>query len=268
MSLKEIQTDFVGLLGLERSFDIAVTELNDESWSSSVELYSGLIGLGYLQTMSSIYPACRQLLGEERFASTVEHYIKQHPPEHYRLNLIGSRFPLYLSKLSQNSLEFPFICELADYEWTELLLMEDRRKIAPLCFAKMTSVSQWQSQQPVLNPVLELRYYNYSIPEIVSLIVDGADSRILSESPVCPTTVAIFRDPHNESVRFLELKPVPASLLALLKMRTVSYWALLEKLQASFSEPSVEELVANIAVLLTFFHMEGVLLGSELIEEN
>jgi len=264
MSLRQIQKEVFSILGLSSSSRKASSSKGKSEFARGSRLYRDLVSFGNLETMSSIFPVCRKLLGEKRFSLTVEDYVRRNPPEHFRLNRIGQRFPDYLRRLSEVSVAFPFIAELADYEWLELMLMEDAREGFRTGDFPPRDSDQWECLAPVLNPVLEIRRYDYRIPDLAKEI-DREGAPV--STGIRPTAVVVFREPESQRIRFLELAAVPLALLCQLRRHRCSYLELLERLECMFVEISADEFVANIAHLLKFFYMEGVLLGSESFEE-
>src|SRR5277367_133169 len=89
-----------------------------------VELYAGLLNYGHHDVMNSIYPLSAKLLGKN-WPAIVDDYLETFPPHHFNLNRTAKQFPGYAEQsLSEFTERFPFLPELADYEWVEMELLE------------------------------------------------------------------------------------------------------------------------------------------------
>ena len=106
---------------------------------AGVRLYAALMNYGHQDVMLSIFPGCAFLLGQ-RWQDVVHDYLEHYQPNHYCLNQVGLRFSQYLRQQGKEFLEeFPFICELADYEWLELELLEKETETTTLSQTTLTT---------------------------------------------------------------------------------------------------------------------------------
>ena len=194
-----------------------------------VKLYSSLIEIGRMDLMSSIYPVIKELLGK-KFKGLVQDYFECMPPEHYNLNQSAKRFPQYLLGLPKLMGRYPFLAELADYEWIELAVLEDvARDLRPSKEAgKDHEPEQFAALIPVLNSVFVCRSYRFAIPGLVEAITK-ADKlpRRFKQDPTC---VVVYRDPDNLNARFLEIGEAAFGLLQMMEQNpNYSYGDLLKE---------------------------------------
>jgi hypothetical protein len=169
---------------------------------SGVELYATLLQYGQQDLMMSIYPYCAKIL-KKKWEPTVRDYFLHYPANHYNLNRAAQRFPTYLMNEGSHFLnKYPFLAELAEYEWLELELQEMDYVVAPQPNLVLSKPEQFTQYAPLLNPVLLLRQYDYP----VSLIVDKLESK-KSISGIKPQSsrVAIYRHPSTNHCKFLDL---------------------------------------------------------------
>lgn len=177
-----------------------------------VSLYSSLIRLGQKDLMLSIYPGCARVIGRS-FEDLIYQYMETFPAEHFNFNRAASRFSVFLKEHCQRLVEkFPFLPELADYEWIELEVLEhpaDQRaaheKIA------LSSPDDFSKQAPLVNPTLILRKYQYPIDKIVDWLRD--DVRLPRRIKKAEVRLAVYRSARTNSARFLALSPVAARLI-------------------------------------------------------
>jgi hypothetical protein len=183
-----------------------------------------------MDLMSSIYPVIEKLLGKQ-FRAIVFDYFESMPPVHYNLNRSANRFPQYVVSLEKQMTRYPFLAELADYEWIELEVLEDPTPdskyehcktgmdIDPVYFAGLT---------PGLNSVLITRRYLYNIPNLSEEIEEGKKlPRRVKQEPTC---AVVYRDPETLDARFLEVDEVSLWLLETIKERpAITYGELIKE---------------------------------------
>src|SRR3990167_6997962 len=106
--------------------DPAILEQIDQKGSN---LYATLMRAGHHDVMESIYPYCSKLF-KDQFESIINDYLTKFPSDHYNFNRLCSRFSEYLTTYGGTWLErYPYIAELADYEWLELEKIEQAVRI-------------------------------------------------------------------------------------------------------------------------------------------
>jgi hypothetical protein len=178
---------------------------------NGVKLYAGLMNYGYQDLMLSVYPGCAKLL-DDKWSDVVDHYLEKYPPSHFNLNQTARRFPDYLTKYGDRYLKrFPYLAELADYEWIELELMEVDREIAVHDWSSLSAPEHFEQFAPVVNPVLLIREYKYPITSVVDHLED--DCCLPRDVEPDDTFVAIFRDPDSGFCRFLEVGQAAANII-------------------------------------------------------
>jgi hypothetical protein len=167
-----------------------------------VELYAELMNFGHQDVMASIYPFCSKLLGK-KWEPTVDDYLIKFPPDHYNFNRLCNRLSEYFKQYGGISVErFPFLAELADYEWIELDKMEADVTIQTFAHHELTDPSQISEFAPVVNPSLTVREYKYDIMEIAATLEHGDT---LGKVAPKRTFVAVYRHPETHLCKFVEL---------------------------------------------------------------
>lgn len=224
-----------------------------------VELYATLLNYGHQDVMRSIYPFTARLLGSA-WQSTVDHYLAQYPPNHFNLNRTAMRFSAYLQEHGarwQN--QFPFLCELVDYEWVEMELLEIDAEppVSELC--GLQSPEQFTQYAPILNPALILRHYRYPMIKIVSQL-ETSKRLPRNVSPV-ETNVVIYRDPQNNNCRFLEVGPTAAMVLEKVH-ENVSYAELIQLAVSLNAGADPQKVVADFIGMIENFQDIRVFLGN------
>lgn len=242
-----------------------VQTLNGEVLESAdkdgVGLYGRLIAYGHHDVMDSIFPFCSSLLGDE-WHEVVEDYLLKYPPDHFNLNRICRHFSEYLCKFGQRYLRrFPFMHELADYEWMELEKIEDSSTIVFGDPSPIESPEQIVTMRPVVNPTLIVRHYHYPIPEIAARVQN--DLKVRRKTPPKSTHLAIYRDPENHKARFLELGAAASTVVETAKSEQCNYQRLLQLAVSLTPELPPDRAVVDFLQLIEDLQKSYLFTGSE-----
>ena len=159
---------------------------------------------GSLSTViNNIYPNTHEVLKKD-WENLLSKYIEKYPPDSPILIKVAKYLPEFLSKQKTILKNYPFIVELANYEWVDVDIYE----------RESNGVSGYRGIGVKLNPVHEICRFNYPIPEIVSLIKSKKKLTKISKKP---TTMFIYRDPKDLYTRFFELSPGTEVYIELIK---------------------------------------------------
>lgn len=171
--------------------------------ANGARLYARLIGYGHSDVLSSIYPYCEKVLNRS-WEKTLKKYVLMCPPDHFHLNSSARRFPQFLTEHCSDLLEkFPYLAELADYEWLEMEILEVDTTIVTTEKTPLTDPQAFVTLGPIVNPTLQVRTYEYPIQNIVELIEDGKGFRKKFRPE--KSHVAMYRDPFSHKARIVEL---------------------------------------------------------------
>jgi hypothetical protein len=145
---------------------------------SGIELYAELLQNNAQGLMDSIFPACQSLFSEDVWTSIIESYLRECPPDTYHLNSLARKFSAYLEKHASDSefARWPFIAELADFEWVELEVEEHSAKASAGDYTELTSQELIATMVPVVNPAHTCRDYTYQVHAIARAILDESDA--------------------------------------------------------------------------------------------
>jgi hypothetical protein len=224
-----------------------------------VSLYGGLINYGHHDVMESIYPYCCQLLGT-KWSSVVDDYLLRFPPDHHNFNRLCCKLSEYLELYGSAYLKrYPFLIELADYEWIELEKLEQDTDIPVYAHEPLSTPEQIATLHPVRNPTLTIRDYRYNVIEI---------SEILDEDEKLPRTVkpertlvAIYRHPSSHRCRFYEVGDATAQILDLMQNK-ITYQSLIPIVVSLTPELAPQEAVSQFLDLIEELQEMGILVGS------
>jgi hypothetical protein len=241
---------------------------------SGIALYASLLNYGHHDVINSIYPGCRKVL-DDAWESIVDDYLLKYPPKHHTVNRLADSLSDYFTKYGGTYLKkYPFLSELAHYEWIELELMENPQQIFSGDYEGLTQAEHFTDFGPIVNPVLIICDYEYPIADICDLL---SEDRPLKKSyKKASTSVAICRNPETHLCRFLELGSISSLMLkyAITESKIspydgkknsfvqVSYKELLEKITANANGISLEDCVLEYMQLVDTLQELGMFCGS------
>ena len=213
-SLKEVQDTYARLWTTRAARDAYLEQTGEPQDRRGVKLYANLIEIGRLDLMGSIYPTFKALLGK-KFKDLVHSYYECMPPDNYNLNQSARRFAQYLAQYEPALVaRHPFICELADYEWIELEVLEaldEAQKTASQAAQEPGDALAFAALRPVLTDVYRLRRYKYPVPQISRQLLDG--QKLPRRVKADATYSVIYRDKEDFSCRFLEVEELAMSII-------------------------------------------------------
>jgi hypothetical protein len=221
-----------GKKGKKSTGDLSLSpELSEKIDRNGIRLYAQLLNIGHQDLMENVFPGCARLIGD-KWTDVVDDYLEKFPPSHFNLNRSAEKFSQYLAKWGERYVrKYPFIVELADYEWLELELLEHPALIEVYEHTPLSSPEQCALLRPVVNPVLAIRRYKYPITAIVEHLEDNCC--IPKDAAPNETAVAVFRDPESHSCRFLEIGEMTARIVEVALESPTSYKDLIELAVAS-----------------------------------
>jgi|GEM_PF-1839902 len=239
-------------------------------------LYSELLQNTVFDTLSGFFPYCEKLLHEE-WLSLCETYRRQYPNKSYQLFRCAENMPAFLGEQGSWVERYPFLEDLARYEWLEVQVENEREQVLPAHNIPFVPDSQEQLRtlSPIWNAASELQTSWYPIPRIIEAIQEDSALNQETDNPQWIktlsvdyqlTTLFIFRDPWTHRARFFELNSLTAQLIQLSMMNPeASYETVLKELLSSVPELatlSLETLLNEGLSIFKLLHAEGILLGS------
>lgn len=172
-----------------------------------LETYRTLVKNTLYDILNKIYPYTKTLF-KKGWNELLSRYIEDYPPTSPILNKVAECLPEFLSRQKNIVKKYPFINELAKYEWLEVEIYE--RDGVPTRRRKGE-----KNKGLILNPIHEICKFEYPIPEIIERLVD---KRKMGKITKQPTNVLIYRDPKTLQVHFIELSDGALTYLQLLEI--------------------------------------------------
>jgi uncharacterized protein len=288
MPLADLQKAF-GILMLETEGLSALR--SDEDWVSFTQtglgqviaqyprerlvLYEELLFNTVEDTMQGFFPFCKRFIEEDQWVPLIERYRRAYPNRSYYLYKVGQDFPQFLTQDKALVEKFPFLPDLALYQWLEIEIHNLPNFTYPLGFQPdLTWTPELiENRAPFWNPAAKLVSLSYPIPALIhhikQLIDEEPELDVIPEGVFQvteqPTMVFIYRDPETFQKRLFEVNSLTASLLHLSAASNQSFLELFQTLQATtpaLQNLPLETIVVEGIKLLQNCHQQNMLLGS------
>ncbi len=274
MSLLDWQTQFSQALLLPDTPELCRLPALQGIEGKRIALYEELLFNTVLDTLQNIYPYTYRLLCEEGdkesdWVALVEQYRRAYPNQSYKLMGAVCAFPEFLAEQGELISKYPFLPDLALYEWLEMVVLNlpDASQAIHLPGA-VPAPAEWAEYAPAWNPATQLRQFSYHVPEILELFNQEADGRELLESGDImkkPVDILIYRDPKTMEARFFCLNGLTTRLIQLSSESGVSYEAAIARLQQDL--PALRDIPTDVMIqqaggLFQMCLQNGMLLGS------
>jgi hypothetical protein len=181
--------------------------------------------------LSSNFPVLRKILNNGQWQALAQDFFARHRCQTPHFSEIAEEFLEYL-QYRDNADDYPFLLELAHYEWVEMALAIAR---AEPQFGDSTFIDDLLTQNIALSPLAWPLAYQYPVQRI-------APDFLPLTAPEQPTYLIVYRD-SDDQVHFMQSTPFSFRLLQLLEQnQPISGDSCLLKLVAEAQHPDPETL--------------------------
>lgn len=181
--------------------------------------------------LSSNFPVLRTLLDDQQWRALAQDFYATHACSTPHFSEIAEEFLDYLQNQRNNPADYPFLLELAHYEWVEMALSIAKEE-SPVTDAEF--IGALLSRPLALSPLAWPLAYRYPVERI------GPDF-LPSQPPEQPTYLIVYRD-QDDSVRFMQTTALTFRLLQLLQQQSLTGEACLLTLGKEIDHLSAEVL--------------------------
>lgn len=204
--------------------------------------------------LSGTFPVLKKISSDEKWRALVRQFMVKHEAQTPYFLEIPQEFVTFLQQeFEPADDDFPFLVELAHYEWVELALSISE---ADNDFAAIDPHGDLLEGAPVKSALAWVFAYTFPVHQI--------STEFLPEAPgEQPTYLAVFRK-ADDDLGFMLLNPVTARLLELIEQADASRTGreLLLELAAEIAYPEPETLVAHGAEAMEEMRRSEILLGT------
>ena len=204
--------------------------------------------------LSTTYPVLKRLHTDEKWRGLIREFMQKHVSQTPYFPELPSEFLAFLQEEHEPSDDdFPFLVELAHYEYIELALSVSD---AENDFTGVDPDADLLSGVPVKSVLTWMFAYNFPVHRI-------ATDFIPEEPDAQPHYLAVARN-REDKVRFHELNPVTAGLLNAIAENTDNKTgeALLRELAESINYPDPEQFLDHGRAALEEFRTSDIIIGA------
>lgn len=218
-----------------------------------LQVYRELVYNNIESCLANAFPVLRRLSDAAHWHARVRDFCARHRSLAPQFHRLPEEFLRYLQVEREHVADDPpFLYELAHYEWVDLAL-----SISPLVLdaADVDPDGDILRGIPVLSPLAWSLVYAFPVHRI------GPDHQPHAP-PAQPTYLVVNRD-RQDRVRFLEINPVTARLLASMEEAPqASGQALLLRIAAELSHPQPQAVVEQGVAIFQQLRERDIVLGT------
>jgi hypothetical protein len=206
--------------------------------------------------LSNMFPVLKKLHTTDKWESMIRQFMQKHRAETpYFLQLPQEFLDFLQNEYTPQDDDFPFLVELAHYEYIELALSisEDSND-----FSGVDRNGDLLANVPVKSALTWVYAYQYPVHRI-------SPDNLPTEPAEQPVYLAVYRR-ENDKVNFLELNPITARLLEAIEQNDTQKPGemLLRDLAVEINYPDVDALIQHGVTALDEMKQLEILIGTRL----
>jgi uncharacterized protein len=172
-----------------------------------LKIYRDLFFNNIANLLSTGFPVIKRILGKEGWLHLVRRFYAEHQSHTPLFPELGREFQRYLqARAERGEDDFPFLVELAHYEWVELALALDEHEIEDVEHDLQGDVL---NGAPVVSPLMWLLQYRFPVHQV-------REDFLPLTVPEQPSFLVVSRN-RNDDIVFTELTALSFKLLEVLK---------------------------------------------------
>lgn len=219
-----------------------------------MQIYRELIYNNVEDFLANTFPVLRKICEDGYWHELIRDYFKKHQARTPLFPKMSQEFLQYLdTERGDHEADFPFMKELAHYEWLELAISIDSREPDVESLDEKTHLLD---SVPVLSPLAWPFSYVWPVHRI-------SPEFLPEEAPAQPTFLVVYRD-NKDEVGFLELNPVSARLIEVLQHKnSMTGREILQGIAQEIQHPDPEVVVQGGTEILNSMLTKNIILGSQ-----
>lgn len=219
-----------------------------------MKIYNELLFNNVEDFMANGFPVLREITSNDKWSRMIRDYFEHHKSTTPLFPEMTREFLKYLmhERIAEED-DFPFMLELAHYEWVELALSISDQEPN---LSNVDKDGDLLEGQPVISPLAWPLSYTYPVHKI------GPD--FLPEHPDEQAVhFVVYRD-INDEIHFLEINPVTAHLLQLISSDAGQTGnQMLNDIAEQLQHPNPDVVIQGGLQILHDLHTRGVILGTK-----
>jgi Uncharacterized protein conserved in bacteria len=216
-----------------------------------MEVYRDIIYRNLERMIGNLFPVLKKITPDDRWHAMVHDFFRIHQCHSPLFNKIPQEFLQYLEHERDITSDPPFILELAHYEWVDYAVSIDVRDIE---WDGVDSEGDLLAGIPVISPLAWPLQYRFPVHTIRPEVQP-------EQAPEQPTYIVVYRD-RNDKVGFVELNPVSARLLELIKQdQNLPGRELLETISRELRHPNPDVVIQGGLEIMQNLRQKDIILG-------
>jgi hypothetical protein len=200
--------------------------------------------------LSTNFPVLRTLLDDQQWQALCKDFFAKHACQTPYFSEIAEEFLEYLPTRDYAD-DYPFLWELAHYEWVEMALAI--AKDEPV-YGDAEFIEQLAERRLALSPVAWLLAYQYPVQQI-------SPDYLPTEPPAAVTYLVVYRDQYHD-VHFMQAVPLTFRLLQLLEQQPMTVAAAIQSLSPELPNLNSEALLQHALISLQAMAGKGIIIPS------
>lgn len=218
-----------------------------------MQIYRGLFFNNIENLLATGFPVIKSLLGDVAWPALVRRFYAEHQSHTPLFPEIGREFQRYLqTRAERGEADWPFLVELAHYEWVELALSLDEQEISAV---EHDPNGDLFLDAPVVSPLAWLLEYRFPVHQLRAEFLP-------TEVPVVPSYLVVARN-RQDAIVFTELNALSFKLLEVLKANPgVSGLDVIDALVAALAPNDAAAMTEAAKDMLLRFRERDIVLGT------
>lgn len=184
--------------------------------------------------LSSGFPVLRKILTDPQWLELVEDFFARHQSQSPYFSEISEEFLAFLQNERNNPDDYPFLLELAHYEWVEMALSIAQAELPPFT----EYIEDFLAHKVTVSALAWPLAYQYPVHEI-------SPDFLPTTPPAQATYLIVYRDLDDE-VRFIQISPITFRLLQIIEEKPdLTVEAYLEQMIEESNHPNPEVIVSG-----------------------
>lgn len=200
-----------------------------------IEIYRDLFFNNINSFLASNFPVIKKILDEEQWFELAQGFFSNHASITPYFSEIPEEFIDYLQNERKNNDDYPFLLELAHYEWVEMALSVAKEEVSANSIEFIENLSpNTLSLSPLAWPLA----YQFPVQQI-------SPSFLPREPQEEPTYLLVYRDIADE-VHFIQLPPITFRLLQIVQENeSISCKDCLNQIAQESAHPEPDKIIAS-----------------------
>ena len=199
------------------------------------------------ELLSSCFPILHNIIDAQEWHALIRDYYANHHAQTPLFHEIPQEFLTYLLQEHSNIIDFPFLTELAHYEWMQLMLITAAGKSPEIKKHKDILLEV----NLAMSDVAEVVAYHYAVHRIKSDYLPKENEKI-------DTYLCVYRNSHDE-INVTELNALSARLLQILKTAPQSGIKCMSQIAKEMQYSNTQQFIKNNLAILNHLYEQGVI---------